>query len=253
MSQLFERTWPIESPKAAVALVHGLAEHTGRYEHVARALNSAGYHVIARDLRGHGQSPGFPGDVGGELQPVIDDVAQLCLDAASVHPTAFVLAHSMGTLLTIPAIAALPADTLSGAVLSGTAIVPGAAVMESLMTSAGVPPETVSRDPDVVRAYAADDLVFADRIPMDLTMMAAEAIQRVTDAVPLVSIPVLLVHGSQDVIADPSGSAQVHAQLVVTDKTLTIYDGLYHEVLNEPEKDRVISDVIAWLDSHCVV
>ncbi len=248
MAELFERVWPVDSSKGAVVIVHGLGEHSGRYEHVAGALNAAGYAVYAQDARGHGQSVGFPGDMGGDPDRVLDDVVEFCVRVRSQHDVVFCLAHSMGTLLSVPAVARMPIGTLRGLVLSGTISAPGPA-SEQLMTEGRVPPESVSRDPAVVKAYADDPLVF-ESVPGALLALAGDVTMKFFEAIPKITIPVLLIHGQNDLLCDVSGAQMVHAQLVTTDKTLLTYPELYHEVLNEPEKDKVIADVVGWLDAR---
>ena len=248
MSELFERSWPASSPKAAVVIVHGLGEHSGRYEHVAQALNTAGYSVYAQDARGHGQSVGFPGDMGGDPDQVLDDLVSLCTRVRAEHDVVFCLAHSMGTLFAVPAVARMPSGTLTGLVLSGTVGAPGPAG-EELMTSGKVPPESISRDPAVVQAYIDDPFVF-EKTPQELLALAGEVTAKYFEAIPAITMPVLLIHGQEDKLCDLSGAQMVHTQLVTTDKTLLPYPELYHEVLNEPEKDRVIADVVSWLDER---
>jgi alpha-beta hydrolase superfamily lysophospholipase len=250
MSDLFEREWPLDDAKGAVVLTHGIAEHSGRYEHVARALNEAGYSVFSYDHRGHGQSIGAPGDMGEDVQQVVQDVVDHCVSARASYDRTFLLAHSMGTLFALPAAAQAPEGTLTGLILSGVAVVPGTAVIESMTSGKGVPPETISRDPEVVKAYVDDALIFSDNIPPEMMIRAGEAIQLAVDAIPKVTVPVLLLHGTDDALTSLDGANMVHAQLVITDKTLKVYEGLYHEVLNEPEKDKVIADVVSWLENH---
>jgi alpha-beta hydrolase superfamily lysophospholipase len=250
MGDLHERSWPIDNAKGAVVIVHGIAEHSGRYDYLARALNQAGYAAYAYDHRGHGRSIGAPGDMGEDVQQLVQDVVDACVAARASHERTFLLAHSMGTLFALPATAQAPTGTLEGLILSGVALVPGEAVLTSLTTGEGLPASTISRDPDVVKAYEDDPLIFNDAIPPETMTRAAEAIQWATESIPNINIPVLLLHGTDDVLTSIEGANMVHAQLVVTDKTLKVYEGLYHEVLNEPEKDQVISDVIEWLDAH---
>jgi alpha-beta hydrolase superfamily lysophospholipase len=154
----------------------------------------------------------------------------------------------MGTLLTIPAVPKIPSGVLSGLILSGTATQPGPAGGD-LATKGAVPPETLSRDPAVQKAYTDDPLVW-DTVPPEVLGHAMTIGALVADAVPLIEMPVLLIHGVDDPLTSIAGAEQVHAELVVTDKTLIGYKGLLHEILNEPEKDRVIADVIEWLDKH---
>lgn len=250
MSELHEQVWPVTDAKAGVVIVHGLAEHSGRYAHVAQALNKAGYTVYAADLRGHGRSAGFPGDMGGDLQTLINDVISFCARAAGAHTKTFLLAHSMGTLLALPAVAEMPAGTVDGLILSGVALMPGPAVLEAIGSGEGIPPELISRDPEVVEAYKKDELVFYDRVPQELMAMAMEATQRASAAVPQINVPTLILHGADDQICDISGADYVFVELVVVDKQIQRCHGLYHEVLNEPEKDKVIGDVVTWLDAH---
>lgn len=247
MSDLFERAWPVADAKAAVVIVHGLAEHSGRYEHVARALNAKGYAVYAQDLRGHGRSVGFPGHMG-DVDRVISDVVEYCTRVRVAHDKVFLLAHSMGTLISIPAVARMPSGTLEGLILSGTATSPGPASVE-LVTKGAVPPEVISRDPDVVKAYVDDPLVFK-KVPGELMGELGNVTERVRAAIPDIAMPVLLIHGTDDQLCSIDGANFVWVQLVTIDKTLQGYPGLYHEVLNEPEKDQVISDVVRWLDAH---
>ena len=117
------------------------------------------------------------------------------------------------------------------------------------MTKGSVPPESVSRDPEIVKAYAEDPLVF-DKVPPELMALAGDVTAKFFEAIPLITLPVLLVHGEDDQLCGLQGAQLVHTQLVVTDKTLLTYPGLYHEVLNEPERDKVIGDVVSWLDAH---
>src|SRR5688500_14252905 len=112
MSDLYERAWPVADAKAAVVIVHGLGEHSGRYEHVAQALNAAGYAVYAADVRGHGQSVGFPGNIGEDPAQLSTDVVEQVTRVHAAHEKVFLLAHSLGTLISLPAVPKLPEGTL---------------------------------------------------------------------------------------------------------------------------------------------
>jgi acylglycerol lipase len=247
--EIFVRTWPLADAKAVVVITHGLAEHSGRYEHVAGALNAAGYGVSAFDHRGHGRSVGFPADMGQDVDVLVADTVAQCVAAQALHPKVFLLAHSMGTIFALPAAIRVPVGTLAGLVLSGVALQPGPAVLEAMGSGAGIPAAAISRDASVVQAYEEDPLVFAE-MPALLSEKAPDAIGKALDAIGGITIPVLLLHGSDDQLTSLEGANMLHTQLVVTDKTLKVYQGLYHEVLNEPERDQVIADLIAWLDAH---
>ena len=234
-----------------VLIVHGLAEHKGRYAYLQRALADAGWVSHAIDLRGHGEAEGFPGKVETP-EEWIDDVAEGVRLGADTAGPLFVIAHSMGTLPALAFLAERDASAVRGIVLSACPIAPGQATLDALADpdAPGIPPSAVSRDPAVVTAYADDPLVFNENVPPECTATVMLTAQRAFDAAGSISIPVLLIHGGADPIADASGSTDMRDALASSDKTLKIYDGLYHEVFNEPERDEVIADVIGWLNAH---
>jgi alpha-beta hydrolase superfamily lysophospholipase len=248
MPDLFERSWPVAGAKAAVVIVHGLGEHSGRYEYVARSLNAKGYAVYAQDIRGHGQSIGFPGHMPEDPNVLVADVVDECARVRGAYDKVFLLAHSLGTLIALPAVARMRYGTLHGLVLSGTALRPGPAAAE-MFTTGKVPPEVLSRDPAVVKAYEDDPLVWK-KVPYDVLAQSGDLTTMAEKAVAEISIPVLLIHGTDDQLTSIDGANYVWVQLITIDKVLQGYPGLYHEVLNEPERDQVISDVVAWLDRH---
>jgi alpha-beta hydrolase superfamily lysophospholipase len=244
-------TLPDGPTAGTVLIVHGLAEHKGRYAYVQRKLAEAGYASHAIDLRGHGEAEGFPGKVGSPDEFVDDVEAGVGL----AHPGAgpfFIVAHSMGTLPTLAYLGERSQSGVSGVVLSACPIAPGRATLDALADpeAPGIPPQAVSRDPDVVRAYAEDPLVFNENVPPECTAAVMLVSQRAYAAAGTITVPALLLHGGADPIADASGSQELHDALACTDKTLNVYDGLYHEIFNEPERDEVIGDVVAWLGAH---
>ena len=248
----FTREWEAAGPRASVALIHGLAEHSGRYEHVGARLAAAGYSVYTADLRGHGRSDGFPGDVSG-LSDWLEDADAILArarDAAGGQPV-FAFGHSLGALIAAAFVARHP-DAVDGLVLSGLAVLAGTALLASMADpeGQGIPPSAISRDPAVVQAYVDDELVFADRVSPEANAASLEAAIEVNQAGERLALPVLMVHGSDDAIADVEGARDLYDSLVAKDKQLIVYDGLFHEVMNEPERDRVLDDVVAWLDRH---
>jgi len=251
----FTREWEASEPRATVALVHGVAEHSGRYEHVGARLSSAGYSVFTADIRGHGRSDGFPGEVSG-LSDWLDDTEAIVArarEAAAGRPV-FALGHSLGALIAGTYAARHP-DSVNGLVLSGTAVLAGTALLASMADpeGQGVPPSAISRDPAVVQAYVDDPLVFSDRVTPEANAAALEAAIELNQAGERLSLPVLMVHGSDDAIADVEGARDLFDSLASQDKQLIVYDGLFHEVMNEPEQDRVLVDIVAWLDRHTPV
>ena len=259
---LFWQAWTPADPRAVVVIAHGAGEHSGRYEHVARRLVDAGYAVYALDHRGHGRSAGRRALVD-RMDRVIADVRTLAGRAASENPgrPLFLLGHSMGGTISI-AFAARHQDELAGLALSGPVAVleaasPALRVVASVLSTLtpnlgvfGVDPSLVSRDPEVVRAYREDPLVFHGKLPARTVAELAAAVGRFPAEVPQIRLPLLVMHGTKDALAPVAGATMVHERAASTDKTLRLYEGLYHEILNEPERQTVLGDLLSWLDDR---
>jgi len=260
----FTQSWlPDGDAVGAVVLCHGYAEHSGRYEHVAATLVGAGWAVFALDHRGHGRSSGN--------RAVIDnlDAALADLDALVDRATAIpvgarpvLLGHSMGGAIAA-AYAVRHQDKLSALVCSAPALGMRAtlpAVQRVAMHAlAALAPNTgtvaldatgVSRDPLVVTAYEADPLNYHGKVPARTAREMLRASDLVAARAQEVTLPVLIMVGSADRLVPVQGSRDLAASLGARDVTLTVYDGLYHEVFNEPEGDEVLRDLVAWLDIH---
>jgi alpha-beta hydrolase superfamily lysophospholipase len=218
-----------------------------------------GYAAYALDHRGHGRSEG-PRAVIDRIDNAVDDLDQLIVLAASEQPGVplFLLGHSMGGTISVR-YAIAHQDRLSGLVLSAPlAALEAASPVTRLMArllSALVPhlplfavdPTLVSRDPDVVKAYEADPLVHHGRLPARTIAELAAAVDSFPNAVGVITAPTLIMYGSGDHLVPPAGSMMLNDRIGATDKTLKTYDGLYHEILNEPERDAVMDDMCFWL------
>ena len=263
---IYHQAWlPDGDPKAVVILLHGLAEHSGRYTHVAKALTDAGYAVHALDHRGHGKSDGKRTYVKtyAEYQR---DIVQFRRLVELRHPDLplFLLGHSMGGNLALGHVLEHQAG-VRGIALSAPALAPGTSLSPTKIKLAkllgkiapGLRPErlsadAISRDPAVVAAYVADPLVFNGKV----TAGAAAALLGSMESFPAryteLRLPILLQHGTADALVDIAGTRQLEAGAVNAKVTTHYYDGLYHEVFNEPEQAAVLADTIAWLDSVLV-
>lgn len=262
--QAYWQGWLPEQSAArgVVVLVHGFGEHSGRYAHVGARLAGAGMAAYAADHRGHGRTGGRPANIE-RMSLVVADLGRFVGFAAGQHPGAplFVLGHSMGGLIALQ-YATEPDARLDGLLLSGPAVEVtvgsalqrrAAGVLSALTPQLGVtslPVDRISRDREVVAAYENDPLVHHGAVP---ARTGAELLATAT-ALPgrlgRLTVPVLLLHGGDDGLAAPSGSRMVHDAVASTDKTLHRYEGLYHEVFNEPERDRVLTDLVTWLEAH---
>jgi alpha-beta hydrolase superfamily lysophospholipase len=262
--RLFERAWVAEAARGVVAIVHGYAEHSGRYQHVAEHLVGRGYSVYAFDLRGHGRSEGARVFVRS-FNEYLDDV-EAFLDRvrgrAGGKPV-FLLGHSMGgAIVALAAVTRRPqvrALVFSGPALKSTRRTPGIA-LKLMMALGRLAPRLrlmklaaadVSRDPAVVAAYDADPLVYRGRMPLGLMASAVRAGRAIDNRVERIDQALLAMHGSEDQLASPEGSRTLVERASSTDKTLRIYDGLYHEIFNEPEQAQVLDELVDWLDARC--
>jgi acylglycerol lipase len=252
------------STRAVVVISHGAGEHSGRYRHVARQLAELGYPVYALDHRGHGRSAG-PRALVDRLDNAAADLDVLIDIARREHPDTplFLLGHSLGGTIALR-YALRHQDKLDGLILSGALAVidlppaPLRVAVRALsaiaprMPALAVDPATVSRDPAQVEAYRTDPLVHHGKLPMRTVAEIAAATEAFPEQVPNLTLPILLVHGSEDRLVSVQGSRMVYERASSEDKTLEIYDGLFHEVLNELPEDRarVIADIVAWLHAH---
>jgi acylglycerol lipase len=254
--------WAPEEPQGNVCLVHGLGEHSARYAHVANLLNQAKYTFVAFDLRGHGQSQG-PRGHSPSLEHLYEDITTLIDKLKSENPDlpTFLYGHSLGGMLVLGYAARLSPD-LAGIISTGPLLRPGfeppawklplGRLMRSLMPTFSMSNELdrpgLSRDAEVVHAYNTDPLVH-DRISAQLGVDMLEEGLWLLRNVPTLKIPTLLMHGSLDRICSPEGSRQ-YAETAGELMTLKMWEGLYHEIHNEPEKDQVIQYLIQWLNER---
>ena len=250
-------------PRGIVLLIHGYAEHLGRYGHVAAALTAAGFGVYALDHWGHGKSDGTPGFVPA-FSAFTDGVEVLLNAVEKDHPgiPLFLIGHSMGGLIAAVHLITHQAH-YAGAVLSGPAIMAAqepsrfmiwiSRLLSKLAPRMGVlalDPTGVSRDPAVVAAYLADPLVYTGKMGARLAKEMFEAMAAARAGAGAIALPMLLLHGEEDKLTAPQGSEYLHAHLGSLDNTLRIYPKLYHEIFNEPEQRAVLADVTSWLEAH---
>jgi alpha-beta hydrolase superfamily lysophospholipase len=261
-SNIYHQCWlPESSPKAAVLLVHGLAEHSGRYANLVDHFVPRRFAVYGMDHIGHGKSDG----ARAYIERFDDFVEPLRTYFGMVREwraevPIFLVGHSLGALIGATYLLHYQ-DGLQGAILSGPAVkIPGnispaimlaGRVLSVLIPKIGVmglDARGVSRDPAVVAAYVNDPLVFTGKVTARLGAEMLKAMQRMSVEANRIRLPVLILQGSADKLVDPAGAAMLHGLVGSTDKTLKVYAGLYHEVYNEPERDLVLRDVESWLE-----
>lgn len=260
--RLFRQAWvPAGDVKAVVALAHGASEHSGRYGWVGEQMAARGYALHALDHRGHGRSG--KGAYVDRLRHAVGDLDRLVMTAAAGHPgkPVFLLGHSFGGCLSI-AYAIEHQDRLDGLLLSAPLAALEAAplplrvaghVLSVIAPRAGVydiDPTAVSNDPQVVADYEQDPLNHHGKLPARTVAEIANAVASFPSRVAAITVPLLVMHSPQDRLVPFAGAEMVHAGAGSPDKTFIRYDGLAHEILNEPERERVMDDITGWLDRH---
>lgn len=261
---IYTTQWmPEGEPKAVILIAHGLAEHSHRYDHVADAFIQNGYAVYALDHAGHGQSDGLRAYFDTLKHPVAD-LEQYFEQVQAAHPDKkiFLYGHSMGALISLM-FTLKHQSKLAGFISSGTPIMLDevtSGILESIgnLLNRIVPrlPITplsssqLSHDAEVVKAYDNDPLVFRRpvRVRMGLQLLNNGRIAR--EKIHELRLPLYVFHGSEDAIAPPSGSDYLYQNAGSPDKTIHIYNGLYHETHNEIDKKQIINDIIDWLNAH---
>lgn len=260
--KIFTRAWrPTGTPRAIIVIVHGFNSHSGYYRWVAEQFVAHGLAVYALDLRGRGQSEGERFYVE-KFADYVNDVATFVALAKAQEPglPVFMLGHSAGgvvaciyTLEHQTELAGLicesfahevPAPDFALAVLKGVShIAPHAHVLK--LNNADF-----SRDPNVVEAMNKDPFIAGESQPAETIAEMVRADERLKQEFPLITLPVLILHGTHDKAAKPSGSQHFYNRAGSTDKTLKLYEGHFHDLLNDLDKEVVMADIQGWLDAH---
>jgi len=261
---LAAQAWLPDAPAIGVLVIaHGLGEHSGRYGELVARCVARGLAVYALDHRGHGRSGGRRAQVG-RFAWLVHDLDALIAHAWREHPGVkrLLFGHSMGGAIALTWALDHP-DGLDGLILSGPAVAPTSSVsaariglirlLSRLLPNLGamrLPAESVSRDPAVVRAYADDPLVFHGAVPARTLAELLGAMLALPGRAPALRVPVLVLQGTGDLLVPYPDVRPVFEQLGSPDKTVHIYEGLFHEVLNEPERAQVLADIERWLDTQ---
>lgn len=261
-TRLFYRRWWAESaPRAACLLVHGLAEHSGRYSRLAERLAGRRFSVWMLDNRGHGRSEGKRGDCRGVGQ-LAEDLHLLAEKAGREEPglPRLMVGHSLGGLIALTYAARRPGEIRAVAVSSPALRLahPTDPVTVFMVTSvakllptapfrSGVNPRMLSHDPAVVEQYIRDPLVHHA-----LTARCAVALRdAMRDSLRLAAqlkIPCLILQAGADEVCDPAAAAEFARAAADGLVTFRSYDGFYHELFNEVKREQVIEDLCRWLD-----
>ena len=255
--------WPLVASvplRGVVILVHGLGEHAGRYDHVARRLNSWGFAVRGYDQCGHGESGGPRGSLPTDTR-LLDDLADI-VDSTRAKmqkgTPLILLGHSMGGLV-VARFVSLALRPVEGLVMSSPAIDPGLNPVQKILLAVlpklwpdlrvgnGVKPQFISHNPAVVAAYKADRLVH-DRISGRLGRFIATAGEKVEELAPQWTVPSLVLYAGDDRLLNCKGSERFAAAAPKAVVKAVCFESLYHEIFNELDAEPVFSELKLWLD-----
>lgn len=263
--RIHQQSWAPEGDIVAIVLVvHGLAEHSSRYQAMAEFLTESGYALCTLDLPGHGKSEGNPGHIDS-FADFLDTLDQYRGQLKELHPDKpiFLLGHSMGGLISATFLLNHQ-QAFRGAILSGPAIQPPGGkppwiqlfivrLLSRFAPGVGVmqlDANGVSRDPQVVADYRADPLNYVGKISARGVNEIFSAMDTIQARASEITLPLLIMHGEADSMTPVAGSRMLHQHATSADKTLRTYPGLHHEIFNEPERLELFAELRDWLDAH---
>lgn len=250
------RHWAAADPKAAILLVHGIGEHSARYEHVGDALSDAGFDVLSFDLRGFGETGGRRAYVA-EFSEFTEDVADLLAERRALGLPVVLMGHSLGGLIVAtyllgtdpqPDLAVLSAPALAAVIPRWQRIATPvlSRVAPRLHVKSEFEGSILSRDEAVQEAYDNDPLRVAG-VTASLGRQIMTTMASTSERIDGISIPVYVLHGGDDALVAPAASEALGA---LTNVTRKVWPGLRHECLNEPEWPDVVAGITTWLDAE---
>ena len=258
---IFVRSWSPPSPRGVVVICHGVNSHSGQYLWTGEQLTARGFAVFALDLRGRGRSEGVRFYVD-DVADYVSDVAATVALAKSRQPglPVFLLGHSAGGVVSSTYVLDNP-TAVDGFICESFAFqvpAPGFALaaIKGLSHIAPHLPvlrlknEDFSRDPHAVEALNNDPLTSNEVQPAMTVAALVRADERLREEFPRITVPVLIMHGTDDKATVCRGSEFFHETTGSKDKTLKLYEGHYHDLLNDVGKEAVLADIIEWIDAR---
>jgi acylglycerol lipase len=260
--QIFIRSWiPAAAPRAIVGIVHGVKSHSGYYHWAAKQLVAQGFAVYALDLHGRGQSDGERFYLE-QMSDYVDDAHALVTLAKGRHPSVpfFLLGHSAGGVISSVYTLEHQAE-LSGFICESFAfqvyapdfaltVLKGLSHLAPHLHVLDLKSEDFSRDPAAVRAMLEDPLIAGEVQPTNTVAELARADERLKEEFPLITLPLLILHGTADKVTKPAGSQFFYDTAGSRDKTLKLYDGHAHDLLNDIGRERVMADIVTWIETR---
>lgn len=261
---IYYQGWlPDGEVKAVLFLVHGVGEYCGRYMNVVNRFVPLGYAIYGLDHIGHGKSDGEREGIV-RFEDYTEPLKTYYKMVTGWQPgkPVFIYGHSLGGLITSLYLLDHQSD-FKGAIISAPSVKVPANISPLTVTMGkiisviapkaglvGLDTSYLSHDKAVVDAYNADPQVFHGKMPARLSAETLRAMMRVTAEAEKISLPMFILQGSGDIIVDPAGAQMLYEKASSKDKTLKIYEGFYHEVHNELEREIMFKDLEAWLQAH---
>lgn len=259
---IYYQHWlPENEPRKILLLCHGLNEHSGRYQHLAEYFTRKGYGIYGFDHIGHGRSAGtrsFVEDFSTFTDPIL-----IILEKISIsYPDApvYLVGHSMGGLIAAKFLIDYQ-EKISGAIVSGALVsVPDyvsdltikiGEILSKILPKLrliGIDKSALSKDPQVVDDYINDPLVYNGKSTARISSVINDGINYVAEKGAGISLPIMILHGGEDQICNPAWATYLHNLVSSQQNQLIIYDGLFHEIYNEPEQETVFNDILNWLE-----
>ncbi|MEB2777613.1 alpha/beta hydrolase [Algoriphagus sp. D3-2-R+10] len=263
--ELYLQAWMVDSPKASLLLVHGLGEHSSRYFHLVEKLNDIGISVFTFDGRGHGKSAmDGPTAYFESYEDYLKDIDSLFGKVKSYVPNvpAFIYGHSMGGGL-VAAYALKYKPETAGVILSSPAIKEAEGTSKILITLSRViskyfpklkalqlDAKKISRIPQEIAKYLNDPLVYTGAVPARTGYELLQVMLYIQENASKFVLPVLLIHGSADGLTNPKGSEMLFEKASSSDKTLRIFPGGYHELINDLDREEVMKLIVSWISDR---
>ncbi|MHA7128142.1 alpha/beta hydrolase [Algoriphagus namhaensis] len=263
--ELYLQAWMPATPKAALLLVHGLGEHSSRYESLVQSIVEIGMAVFTFDGRGHGKSAqGGPTAYFESYEDYLKDIDALFGKVKSYVPgvPAFLFGHSMGGGL-VAAYVLKYRPEAKGVILSSAAIkeaegtspllIAGAKWISKLFPKMKVlklDPSRISRIPEEVQKYLQDERVYSKPVPARTGYELLKMTTYIQEHAGEFQLPVLLIHGTEDLLTNPKGSQILAEKAASSDKTLRLFEGGYHELLNDLDQEEVLDVICKWIQDR---
>jgi alpha-beta hydrolase superfamily lysophospholipase len=260
--KVFRRSWIADEEKLNVLGIHGFVEHSGRYDNFGKKLADSGITVNMFDLRGHGRTAtnNDLGVIGNFEDFVSDSIDYATMLSEENGGKLFLYGHSMGGLIVlhvltrndkhiIGAITSGPSTIMTVNPLTKFLLLSMNSVSPGRKVKLPIRPEYLSHDTSVVKSYISDPLVCKNP-SVNLIYQMYIGSKSIWPSLSKTRVPILMLHGGDDRIVPPKATQESFEKIGSEDKKIRIFNGMFHEIHNEVNKEEVYSEIITWLKGH---